>query len=127
MQCTIEVLEWHVDVLAGSFFEGYLRTMMELHICKNTTGELVRKFAVGDVSELLIGRDSDCDIRIRSSSISREHCIIEQDEHGAMLLRDSDSTGGTFVEGQKIDSVRIEDGLEVVIGPAVLKFYEAEI
>jgi pSer/pThr/pTyr-binding forkhead associated (FHA) protein len=101
--------------------------MIELHICKKTTGELVRKFAVGDVSELLIGRDSDCDIRIRSKSISREHCVIEQDEHGSMFLRDSDSTGGTFVEGQKIDSVRIEDGLEVVIGPAVLKFYNAEL
>ena len=44
-----------------------------------------------------------------------------------MLLRDSESTGGTFVEGKKIESVRIEDGLEVVIGPAVLKFYDADI
>lgn len=102
-------------------------TMMELHVCNNSTGDLVRKFALGDVGELLIGRDSDCDIRIRSASISREHCSIEQDETGAMLLRDTDSKGGTFVEGKKIDSVRIEDGLEVVIGPAVLKFYDAEI
>ena len=101
--------------------------MMELHICNNSTGDLVRKFALGDVGELLIGRDSDCDIKILSPSISREHCSIEQDETGAMLLRDSESTGGTFVEGAKIDSVRIEDGLEVVIGPAVLKFYDAEI
>lgn len=127
MACTIGDVECRVGVLTGIFFEGSVFTMMELHVCKNTTGELVRKFAVGDVSELLIGRDSDCDIRIRSASISREHCTIEQDEHGAMLLKDSDSTGGTFVEGQKIDSVRIEDGLEVVIGPAVLKFYDAEI
>ncbi|MDP6541324.1 MAG: FHA domain-containing protein [Phycisphaerales bacterium] len=101
--------------------------MMELHVCKNTTGDLVRKFALGDVGELLIGRNSDCDIRIRSASISREHCIIEQDVNGAMLLRDSQSTGGTFVKGHKIDSVRIEDGLEVVIGPAVLKFFDADI
>ena len=34
---------------------------------------------------------------------------------------------GTFVEGKKVDAVRIEDGLEVVIGPAVLKFYDEEI
>lgn len=99
--------------------------MMELHVCKGTDGVLIRKFALGDVGELLIGRDSDCDIRIRAASISREHCIIEQDESGSMLLRDSESTCGTFVAGQKIDTVRIEDGLEVVIGPAVLKFYDA--
>ncbi len=107
--------------------EGLLPPMMELHVCNQKTGDIVRKFAIGDVSELLIGRDSDCDIRIRSASISREHCIIEQDESGAMLLRDSDSTGGTYVEGIKIDAVRIEDGLIAVIGPAVLKFYDAEI
>jgi pSer/pThr/pTyr-binding forkhead associated (FHA) protein len=101
--------------------------MLELHVCKQITGDLIRKFALGDMSEYLIGRDSDCDIRIRNPSISREHCIIEQDENGAMLLRDADSTCGTFVEGKKIDAVRIEDGLEVVIGPAVLKFYDAEI
>ncbi len=101
--------------------------MMELHVCNNCTCDLVRKFALGDVGELLIGRDSDCDIRIRSAIISRAHCSIEHDETGAMLLRDSESTGGTFVEGKKIESVRIEDGLEVVIGPAVLKFYDAEI
>jgi pSer/pThr/pTyr-binding forkhead associated (FHA) protein len=107
--------------------EGLLSPMMELHVCNQNTGDIVRKFAIGDVSELLIGRDSDCDIRIRSASISREHCIIEQDDSGAMLLRDSDSTGGTYVEGIKIDAVRIEDGLIAVIGPAVLKFYDAEI
>ena len=101
--------------------------MMELHVCKNSSGDLVRKFALGDVGELLIGRDSECDIRIRAASISREHCTIEQDETGAMLLKDSASKGGTFVEGEKIESIRIEDGLEVVIGPAVLKFYDAGI
>ena len=100
---------------------------MELHVCKNSTGDLVRKFALGDVGELLIGRDSECDITIRAPSISREHCTIEQDETGAMLLKDTDSKGGTFVEGEKIESIRIEDGLEVVIGPAVLKFYDADI
>ena len=101
--------------------------MMELHVCKATGGEVIRKFALGDVAELLIGRDSDCDIRIRAASISREHCIIEQDENGSMMLRDAGSMCGTFVEGQKIDSVRIEDGLEVVIGPAVLKFLNGEM
>jgi len=124
MGCTIVGVERYSSDLLD---KGLRSPMMELHVCKQNTGDLVRKFAIGDVSELLIGRDSDCDIRIRSASISREHCIIEQDESGAMLLRDSDSTGGTFVEGKKIDAVRIEDGLVVVIGPAVLKFYDADI
>ena len=100
---------------------------MELHICARNGGKVLRKFALGDLEELIIGRDEGCDIRIKSPVVSREHCTIEQDDTGSLVLSDSDSTGGTFVENQKIESVRIEDGLEVIIGPAVLKFYDSGI
>ncbi len=100
---------------------------MELHICARSGGKVLRKFALGDLQELIIGRDEDCDIRIKSPVVSREHCTIEQDDSGKLVLSDSGSTGGTFVEEQKIDSVRLEDGLEVVVGPAVLKFYDSGI
>ena len=96
---------------------------MELHICARTGGKVLRKFALGDLEELIIGRDEGCDIRIKSPVVSREHCTIEQDDSGSLVLSDSDSTGGTFVDEQKIDSIRLEDGLEVVVGPAVLKFF----
>jgi hypothetical protein len=43
------------------------------------------------------------------------------------MLSDMGSTGGTFVAEKKINSVRLEDGLEVVVGPAVLKFYDSGI
>ena len=100
---------------------------MELHICARNGGKVLRKFALGDLEELIIGRDEGCDIRIKSPVVSREHCTIEQDDTGSLVLSDSDSTGGTFVENQKIESVRLEDGLEVTIGPAVLKFYDSGI
>ena len=101
--------------------------MMELHICTRSSGKVLRKFALGDLEELIIGRDEDCDIRIKSPVVSREHCTIEQDDAGRLLLTDAESTGGTYVNDQKIDSVRVEDGLEVVIGPAVLRFYDSGI
>ena len=99
--------------------------MMELHICTRNSEKLLRKFALGDLDELLIGRDSECDIQIKASSVSREHCLIESDGNGALILTDNNSTCGTFVDDQKIDTVRVEDGLEVVVGPAVLKFYDS--
>ncbi len=101
--------------------------MMELHICARNGGKVLRKFAIGDLDELIIGRDEDCDIRIKSPVVSREHCTIEQDETGYLVLTDSDSTGGTYVEEKKIGSVRLEDGLEVIVGPAILKFYDSGI
>jgi pSer/pThr/pTyr-binding forkhead associated (FHA) protein len=108
-------------------FTTRLIEMMELHICTRTNGKVLRKFALGDLEELIIGRDEDCDIRIKSRIVSREHCTIEQDANGALMLSDMGSTGGTFVAEKKINSVRLEDGLEVVVGPAVLKFYDSGI
>ena len=98
--------------------------MMELHILKKTTGDTLGEFALGDASELIIGRDESCDVRIVHKSVSREHCAIEYVD-GELRLRDLESTGGTFCGTDRIDEIRIEDGLEITVGPALLKFYDA--
>lgn len=99
--------------------------MMELHIC-NKAGSMLRAFALGEVPELIIGRDDTCDVRIIARSVSREHCAIER-EGDDFILRDLESSGGTYLDGAKIDRVRLEDGMEISVGPAVLKFYESGI
>ncbi len=99
--------------------------MMELHVC-NKTGSLLRAFALGDSTEVIVGRDETCDIRIVAKSVSREHCAIEHQD-GELVLRDLGSTGGTFVQGDRVETVRVQDGMEVNVGPAVLKFYDSGI
>ena len=96
--------------------------MLEVHVC-NCEGVLLRAFALGDTAEVIIGRDRRCDIRIASSSVSREHCVIER-RGQTHVLRDLDSTGGVFAAGSRLDQVQVRDGLEVMIGPAVLKFVQ---
>lgn len=97
--------------------------MMELHVC-NRAGVLLRAFALGDNKEVIVGRDETCDVRIVAPSVSREHCAIEQDGE-ELVLRDLGSSGGTFLEGNKVDKIKLEDGMEIGVGPAVLKFYES--
>jgi two-component system cell cycle response regulator len=99
--------------------------MMELHVC-NRAGALLRAFALGESKEVIVGRDETCDVRIFSPSVSREHCAIEQDG-GDLVLRDLGSTGGTYLGGKKVEKVRLEDGMEIGVGPAILKFYESGI
>ena len=99
--------------------------MMELHVC-DRKGELLRAFAIGDSSEIIIGRDEHCDVRIRSTSISREHCAVEPEGTG-LILRDLDSKAGTLMDGRRITRVEVRDGLQVTVGPAVLKFLDGEI
>ncbi len=101
--------------------------MMELHVCSKKTGSLLRAFALGDHEELLVGRDDSCDVRIKAMSVSREHCAIER-EGEDLILRDLGSKAGTFLNGERIaDRVRLQDGMEITVGPAVLKFFESDI
>ena len=97
--------------------------MYEIQVCSKH-GKLLKSFAVGDKEEVIVGRDETCDIRITSPSVSREHCSIET-EDGELYLRDLGSTGGTYANGQRVDRLRLEDGIEVSVGPAVLKFIDS--
>lgn len=99
--------------------------MMELHVC-DRKGNRLRAFALGDRSEVIIGRDETCDVQIRNNHISREHCSIES-EGEELFLRDLGSKSGTYVNGHKVDRIRLQDGIEISVGPAVLKFFETGI
>ena len=102
-----------------------IAAMMEVHVC-NRGGQLLRAFALGDSDELIVGRDESCDIRIEAINVSREHCAIERNGEG-LVLRDLGSSGGTYCDGQRIDQVKVHDGMEVVVGPALLRFHETII
>lgn len=72
-----------------------------------------------------IGRSEECDYPIASSRVSRKHAEISK-AAGAYLLRDLGSTNGTFVNGQKIDQVRLSEGDLVVIADVELTYRTAE-
>jgi len=48
-----------------------------------------------------IGRHDDCQIRIRSSQVSRRHCQLFE-EGNKLILRDLGSSNGTFVNGKRV-------------------------
>ncbi|MEM6979932.1 MAG: FHA domain-containing protein [Planctomycetota bacterium] len=51
----------------------------------------------------MIGRHQECQIRPKSRSVSRRHCLIHFHE-GSLRVFDLDSTSGTRVRGQRIAS-----------------------
>lgn len=54
---------------------------------------------------LLVGRHRDCDVRLKSSKVSRRHCCIAQVHH-YVIARDLASTNGIRING-----VRVKEGL----------------
>lgn len=65
----------------------------------------------------VVGRRHDCDLRIPLPTVSRRHC--EFSTNGDSIgIRDLDSTGGTFVNGKRINGeAAIKAGDYVRIGP----------
>ena len=50
----------------------------------------------------LVGRHKECQIRPKSRSVSRRHCLLLHNEDGVGAL-DLKSTSGTFVNGQRLE------------------------
>jgi len=54
------------------------------------------------MTKLTIGRDKDCDIFINDPTVSRKHATIIFDGSGGCTVTDTNSSNGTFVNGNKI-------------------------
>jgi pSer/pThr/pTyr-binding forkhead associated (FHA) protein len=70
---------------------------------------------------LTVGRQDGCQLRIVSSLVSRKHCELRNDR-GKLLVRDLQSSNGTYLDGLKIDSqAEIQPGQMLTIGNVVFR------
>jgi len=69
---------------------------------------------------VLLGR-GETDIVLEDSEISRKHCAVEVRGASALLV-DLDSTNGTFVDDQRIETHQLEHMSEFRIGSTVMMF-----
>jgi len=68
-----------------------------------------------------IGRHDDCQIRIRSSQVSRRHCQLFE-EGNKLILRDLGSSNGTFVNGKRVlGQQTLKPGDVLTIGGVTLR------
>lgn len=74
-----------------------------------------------DKPEITIGRSSKADIQIDQEAVSRNHCKIINTGN-AIMLRDMNSTNGTYVNDELIDQHALRDGDYIKIGRSIFKF-----
>jgi len=86
------------------------------------------RFADGKVGEFplsqatTLGRHPNNSLRLVDREVSKEHCVIER-MGPSFVVRDLNSSNGTFVNGRKIKELRLRDGDEIALGNSRLVFH----
>ena len=76
-----------------------------------------------DRSDMIIGREEDCDIVLPSRQVSRNHARIRR-SGGRHILEDLGSKNGTFVNGQDLtEPYPLQDGDEIQIALSFKLFF----
>ena len=71
----------------------------------------------GEPSELILGRDETCAVRLEGTDISRRHASVERRALGSGLtLRDLGSRNGVYVNGKRVEAVAVADADVVRLG-----------
>jgi pSer/pThr/pTyr-binding forkhead associated (FHA) protein len=75
---------------------------------------------------LRLGRSRSCDLALRSPDASRRHAEIVLGASG-WLVRDLDSTNGTFVNGERVAEHLLQPGDRIEIGSDAITFCEVGV
>ncbi len=70
--------------------------------------------------EIVIGRSSELDVVLVEDMVSRRHSKITV-RSGEMFIQDLGSTNGTFVNGEKVQHARLQEGDRILVGTNIIK------
>ncbi len=89
-----------------------------LEVAEGADRGLVYRF---NSETILLGR-LNTDLVVRDSDVSRRHAIIEVFEDDLVYVRDLGSTNGTFVNGQRVSTVKLSPGDQLKLGRCTLAY-----
>lgn len=77
-----------------------------------------------DTDESIAGRHPNADIFLDDVTVSRRHAKFARTDKG-FTLTDIGSLNGTYINGDRIDSITLTNGVQVQIGKFRLNFYQS--
>jgi adenylate cyclase len=81
------------------------------------------EFPLGPKTSL--GRHPANTLRLVDREVSKEHAVIEQSGR-EFVLRDLNSSNGTFVNGRRVKEMRLRDGDEITLGSSKFTFHAGD-
>ena len=80
-----------------------------------------RIFQLRPGQPFLLGRDMSTQSRLKDPQIAMLHCqvVVDQEE---VILKDRGSSGGTFVQGQRVSTHSLQPGDVFRIGDTQIRF-----
>ena len=75
-----------------------------------------RTFRVLPGSVRTIGRAAGADFIVDAALVSRVHCRLTALADGQLEVRDLDSTNGTFVNGERVETMKLAPGDKLQVG-----------
>jgi pSer/pThr/pTyr-binding forkhead associated (FHA) protein len=63
-----------------------------------------------------VGRATGADFIVDAALVSRVHCRLTALPDGQLEVRDLESTNGTFVNGERVESARLAAGDKLTVG-----------
>lgn len=76
------------------------------------------------MQHILIGRDASNQVVLQDNYVSRKHAELIVMDNGQVLIKDLDSSNGTFVNGNKIKEAFLRAGDLVKCGGAILNWQQ---
>ena len=91
------------------------------------SGELIAVPIPLEREEVILGRALEADVRVNDTQVSRQHARINTvRQEGSKLtnyvLNDLSSRNGTFLNGRRISSEKLQNGDKIAIGETILRF-----
>jgi pSer/pThr/pTyr-binding forkhead associated (FHA) protein len=79
-------------------------------------GETDKTFRILPGGVRTIGRATGADFIVDAPLVSRVHCRLTASADGSLEVRDLDSTNGTFINGERIETGQLTSGDRLGVG-----------
>ena len=81
-----------------------------------TEGQPEKTFRILPGNDRTIGRATGADFIVDAALVSRVHCRVSALTGGELEIKDLESTNGTYVNGERVDTARLASGDRLQVG-----------